>query len=481
MRRLLLIARREYFAYAKTVGFWLSLLVLPAFMAIGAMIPTMMDRAAPVRTIAFVDLTGQDKAAGLKAALDGRWRREQVRALRSAALAEAGPNGGDAVRDAAEKAGPEAGQEALGRLAPGAARAYKPPKRNLLVVEPPPELAGARDPDAAGRLLSPYVAGDKTLTGGRKLDAAVVLWMQGGELKTRVWSQSVSDEGVQDAVREALEETVRRDRLIAAGVSPEAVEALEQVRPQIEVYSPKAASGGEVGFRDRLPGIMGFALGMLLWSSIVSGASILMNSVIEEKSNRVLEVLLSSASTTEILAGKVLGVAGITLTVLGAWGGLGAFLLYNAFPGIAHDLVSVLTENGLAFYLGLYLIGGYLMYAVLFAAIGAFCETPREAQTLLGPVMIVLAIPIVVMNVAIRTPDMPILKILSWVPFFTPFLMTARAPTEPPLVEIIGTLAAMAVTAWIMVWLASKAFRAGALSTAKLDWKSVLAMVGGKR
>jgi len=203
--------------------------------------------------------------------------------------------------------------------------------------------------------------------------------------------------------------------------------------------------------------------------------------VIEEKSNRVLEVLLSSASTSEILAGKVLGVAGITLTVLGAWGGLGAFLLYNAFPGIAHDLVSVLTENGLAFYLGLYLIGGYLMYAVLFAAIGAFCETPREAQTLLGPVMIVLAIPIVVMNVAIRTPDMPILKILSWVPFFTPFLMTARAPTEPPLLEIIGTLAAMAVTAALMVWLASKAFRAGALSTAKLDWKSVLAMVGGKR
>jgi hypothetical protein len=79
-------------------------------------------------------------------------------------------------------------------------------------------------------------------------------------------------------------------------------------------------------------------------------------------------------------------------------------------PGLAGDLGAVLLGKGLVFYFGAYLVGGYLMYAALFAGIGAFCESQRDAQTLLGPIMIVMTIPIIFMSQAIRSPDSPILS-----------------------------------------------------------------------
>ena len=241
------------------------------------------------------------------------------------------------------------------------------------------------------------------------------------------------------------------------------------------------ALGGEVSFRDKLPTVVGLAVGFILWSLIITGASILLNSVMEEKSNKILEVLLSSASATEILTGKVLGVALLTLTVLLAWGGLGGIGLLAAAPDVARDIGSVLLSNGLLIYFLLFMVGGYLMYAVLFAAIGAFCDTPRDAQTLMGPIMMVLIVPLLVMQMAIRTPDATVVKVMSLIPPFTPFVMAARAPSGPPLIEIIGALIGMFAFAALMIWIAGRAFRAGALSDVKLNWKTFLGAVRGGR
>ena len=234
----------------------------------------------------------------------------------------------------------------------------------------------------------------------------------------------------------------------------------------MKAFSPQSASGGEGSFKDRLPGIIGRGSAFLLWSRIITGASILLNSVMEEKSNKILEVLLSSASATEILTGKVLGVALLTVTVLLVWAGLGSAGLLFSFPETARDIGSILLEGGMIWYFVAYAVGGYLMYAVLFAAIGAFCEPPRDAQTLM-------------VQMALRTPDAPVVKIMSWVPFFTPFLMPARAPSDPPVYEIAGTMAGMFAMALLMVWIAGRAFRAGALSDVKLSWKSFAGAIRG--
>ncbi|NEX93305.1 ABC transporter permease, partial [Caulobacter sp. 17J65-9] len=116
MKRMLLIARREYFAYARTVGFWLSMLALPALMLLGGMMPAMIKNAAPTRTVAIVDFAGGQQAA-LTAALDARYVTAQAKAMREAAVTEAGEPGADAVREAVDRDGLDAGLAALKRVA----------------------------------------------------------------------------------------------------------------------------------------------------------------------------------------------------------------------------------------------------------------------------------------------------------------------------------------------------------------------------
>ena len=353
-------------------------------------------------------------------------------------------------------------------------------RSRMRFVDAPADLSAAAPGAAQEAVVRRYLT-DETPK-AQRLDAVVFLTRTPEGPAARVWAARATDDTVEDFVRRALRDENRDTVLREAGIDRAVVERVDAFRPEINVFSPRSASGGEVSFKDRLPGIIGLAFSFILWSLIITGASILLNSVMEEKSNKILEVLLSSASATEILTGKVLGVAMLTLSVLVVWGGIGAVGLITAAPSVAGDVAAVLMTNGLIFYFIGYIVGGYLMYAVLFAAIGAFCETPRDAQTLMGPIMMVLVVPLLVVQMALVNPDAPAVKFLSWVPFFTPFLMSARAPSGPPLIEIIGTMAGMFAVALLMVWLAGRAFRAGALSDVKLSWKSFgQAISGGGR
>ena len=423
MRRLLLIARREYLAYVRTVGFWLSLIALPLVAVGSGFFVAMMENSGEAREMAVLDLTGQAVGPAFARSLDD----------------------------------------------PG----------DIDVVAPPPELAGASDIGGADNVARGLVGEDGPL------DAVIILTPGDGAVAARYWAARASDQDGEQAVSDALSELNRTQALVALGVDPATIDRIDQAEPAVTMLSPASASGGEVSLQDRLPGLIGFIVAMMLWSLILTGASILLNSVMEEKANRVLEVLLSSASATELLAGKILGVALVTLTVLLVWGGFGAAALSFAaqqggdFAPALSGALAGLARDGLWLWLVGYFVGGYLMYAAVFAAIGSFCETPREAQTLIGPIMMVLIIPVFVLQFAMRDPDLAIVKTLSWVPFFTPFLMSARAPSGPPLYEMAGTLAVMVAFTVLIVWLAAKAFRAGALSTGKLDWKGIVGLVRG--
>lgn len=421
MSRMFLIARREYLAYVRTVGFWLSLIALPLLAVGSGFFVAMMEGSSETRQIAVVDLSEQGVGPAFSGALD------QIGSIE--------------------------------------------------VTAPPPALAGQTTTAGADSEARALVAEDGPL------DGVVILSASDQGLAARYWTSRATDETGQSAVERVLGEQNRTQALLALGVDPAEVARIDTAEPDVTVLSPASVSGGEVSLQDRLPGLVGFFVAMTLWSLILTGASILLNSVMEEKANRVLEVLLSSASATELLTGKILGVALVTLTVLCAWGGLGAAgLSYAAqqggdFAPALTGALSGLARDGLWLWLIGYFVGGYLMYATVFAAIGSFCETPREAQTLVGPIMMALIIPVFVLQMAMRDPDLAIVRTLSWVPFFTPFLMSARAPSGPPLIELIGTLAVMAAFTALVVWLAAKAFRAGALSTGKLDWKGVLGAI----
>lgn len=416
MSRLLKIAAREYGAYVRTVGFWLSMLLMPLIGAAAFGAPAYLESRSPPPSIAVIDQTGQAFAAPVLEALKA--------------------SSGDGARARIVDRAPSADQPL----------------------------------DAQIRI---WLSGENPLT------AVAVIRGSGETVRIDFWSNSLTDQSLERAISRAVGDVMRDRRLSALGVPAEALEAAQALSPKVTSFSPRAEGGGQVALRDRLPGIVGFAAAFLLWSMILTGAGILLNSVIEEKSNRVLEVLLASASASEIMFGKILGVAGVTLTVMAVWASVGGTALTLAQPALAADIGAVLFGKGLVFYFGFYLIGGYLLYAAIFIAVGAFCETTREAQTLLGPVMALLTIPIIFMTQAIRRPDSPLLEALSWVPPFTPFLMTARAASQPPLWQVLGTGALMLATVGVVVWLAGRAFRVGALSTGKVDLEGLIAKIRG--
>ncbi|RZJ30362.1 MAG: ABC transporter permease [Brevundimonas sp.] len=454
MNRMFLIARREYAAYAMTVGFWLSLLAFPLFAVLGGAIPMLIRSSEPVREVVVIEEGPQ--AAGLTASIRGSLERDAERQRERAA-------------EAMEKAGGAGAGQANTAATQGVmASLSRPPLR---IVDTPADIASAAPGKAQDAAVRRHLS-DETPK-DQRLDAVVFLTRDAqGKPAARVWSARATDDTVEDFVRDSLRSANRRTVFEGAGIDAAVVEGAEAFRPDVKAFSPQSAGAGEVSFRDRLPMLMGLGGGFLLWSLIITGASILLNSVMEEKSNKILEVLLSSASTTEILAGKVLGVALLTLTMLAAWGGLGVGMLAVFQPQYAAMVGDILWQGGLLAWFVAFMVGGYLMYAVLFAAIGAFCETPRDAQTLMGPIMMVLVVPIMVMSMALRSPDAPVVQILSWVPFFTPFLMMARLHSNVPLIELAGAMAGMFAFALLMVWVSGRAFRAGALSDVKLSWKS---------
>lgn len=422
MNRILRIAGREYAAYVRTVGFWLSMGLMPVGLILAVFASTQSGRVAPVPNLVMLDLTGRGYAQRL--------------------------------------------EPILGHAVGGG--------RPIAHIEAPPPLGANRS-----ATLRAYLSGDQRLANGDRLDVAAILHADGDNVTAEVWSRNPADRSIEQVLSSGLASLVRAERLKKAGVDTQTLDAIDNHPPVVASYSP-GAEGGRVGDRERMRLGVGLGMGVLLWMVVLTGAGILLNSVIEEKSSRILEVLLSSASVPEIMGGKILGVAAVTTTVLGVWLTIGAAVLIKADPGAARMLVDILLSRGLIVYFAAYFLGGYLMYATLFTTVGAFCETSREAQTLLGPMMILLSVPMAFMNQAMMHPDAPIVQAMSWFPPFTPFMMAARAASGPPWWQVVGSGALMFAVTGLELWVAGRAFRAGALSTARFDVKYFFASLAGR-
>jgi ABC-2 type transport system permease protein len=112
-----------------------------------------------------------------------------------------------------------------------------------------------------------------------------------------------------------------------------------------------------------------------------------------------------------------------------------------------------------------YFILGYLMYAGFFLAIGSLCNTIKDAQNLMGPVMIIMIVPLLTMMFIPKDPNGTLATILSWIPLYTPFIMMNRAAADPPMFDMVGTLILLIVSTAGTLWLTGKVFRIGILRT----------------
>ena len=203
---------------------------------------------------------------------------------------------------------------------------------------------------------------------------------------------------------------------------------------------------------------------MIMFFALMPTGQILMRSVIEEKSNRVIEILLSSVTPMELMVGKIIGLGAVGLTLLGAWAAAGALLASQGAMG-GSRLPIGLAEG--VFFL-MYFFPGYFLYAALLGSIGSICNSERETQPFLTPISLALILPVMLGIAIAQSPDHILARILSYVPLLTPSLMMFRiAIKEPPAWEIATTWTVLAASTVAMFVISARVFRVGILMYGK--------------
>ena len=228
---------------------------------------------------------------------------------------------------------------------------------------------------------------------------------------------------------------------------------------------------------DRVPFIVAAILSGMLWLTVFSGAYMLLTSMLEEKMNKLLEMMLASTRFTEIIFGKLLGVAALTITAMLPYIilGIGAVIGFILFgdPEIAQGLKNTFSIQMVVFFI-IFLILGYIFYGAFFIALGALAESMQDAQTLTTPIMLVLTACILVVPLGMNSPDSPLLVFASWFPLSAPFAAIVRLPSNPPLWELCLSALFLGIISIGVIMLAERIFRYGVLSGAGVkgvtDW-----------
>lgn len=474
MREIYLVARREYLAYVMAWGFWVSLVTTPLLMAAFAVAPTLLRNAEPARVVTILAGDPADRAA-ITAAFEDHQRARVRVALRLAAQT-AGDDTLEAASDSFDAAPDTASAiEAANRVLAGSeAPAFTAPPPAYVLVDSPAV-------DAAG--LEPYLTGQRqvVVAGERRTLFAAFVVRRDAEAPTlEYWSENVTDSEPREIGAEGLTRRLRSQALAERGLEEAALKDIEKLEAEITQFRPGAEA--KITSRDRAPVLVGMLLAFVLWSSVLSISNMLLTGVIEEKSNKILDSLLTSLAPVHILAGKLLGVALVSLTMFSIWGALGAGILLNAAQGAGGLLggaVDALSNPEMLIIFGVSFVLGYVLYGVLYLAVGSLCETLNEAQSLISPMFLIMLAPMLLLAPALNNADAPVVVAASWFPLFTPFLLILRAGSGLTLLEAAPPLILTAITAMIVLVLAGRVFRAGA--TGRLSIADVRRILPGAR
>jgi ABC-2 type transport system permease protein len=208
---------------------------------------------------------------------------------------------------------------------------------------------------------------------------------------------------------------------------------------------------------------------MMLYMTILMWGVAVERSIIEEKNNRVIEVLLSSLKPSDLMFGKIFGVGAVGLTQYAIWGLFGALMTAYGLTmgGQVAQVASSLSIATFGYFILYYLLG-FLFYSTLFAGIGAVCNTDQEAQQMQSPVVLGLVFTILIPMLVIQRPDSLFATVISLIPMFTPIVMFMRINVlMPPLWQIVLSIVIMIVSIRVAGWLSAKIFRAGILMYGK--------------
>ena len=267
------------------------------------------------------------------------------------------------------------------------------------------------------------------------------------------------DENTENVIHDAMRQALVSARLKNSGIDQVAVDASMHVPRPVSVT---VGVGGERETRRGFTRMLPFLCGILLFIGVLTSGQMLMTSTIEEKSSRVVEVLLAAVSPLELMWGKLLGRLGVGLIILVVYVGLGMLAL------LEYSLAGLIDPMLLVYFVIFYLLAS-LVYGGLMMSIGAAVNQVADAQSLMGPVMILLVAPYALVPMIGQNPNSALSVAMTFVPPVNSFVVLARlaSSTPPPLWQVLGAMATGAAGAVVAVWFAAKVFKIGLLMQGK--------------
>lgn len=407
--KIAIVAKREYATRIRSKGFWISTVALPVLMGASLVIPSLMtSKTRATQRLAIVDTTG-------------RYAQPLVESLEQEAEND------QQIRFETEI------------VAPGS------------------------DPEALRAELD-----------ARVLDESIQAWVwidEAGLADNAVeyHAASVTNFLTQESLERTLSHVVRRIRLEEQGYDAEVIGQLMRL-VELETVRVTAEGGKAEG------GLGGFALAIFLFmilyvTTLIYGNQVMLG-VLEEKSSRVVEIMLSALTPLELMLGKLIGIGLIGLTQLAIWVAVLVALTAPAMTGVVaflpeQEALPTVTVGIVLNFLGLFLLG-YFLYATFYAMVGSAFNNPQEAQQLASLAVIFVVLPWMFFMPVLNDPDSTLALVTSLIPIFTPTLMMLRIAVKmPPAWQVALGYLLTAGLCLLMTWACARVYRVGILMYGK--------------
>jgi ABC-2 type transport system permease protein len=491
MRQIWLIAWHGFVQHATSRAFLFGMLLLPVYMLIGGGLPNLSQSrlaslGGPIRHFAVIDKTGF-----MLPAIDAALERDVVE-MGLSELADYAEKNADADKfrasepklasllldgdpqspgtiDAIETMGGVANAFVALRpsLKPGSPP-FNAPHRRFFRVEVPPEISGATDILEAAR---PYLSSEKLVTSDRGVAPlwAILVIPQGfgEEGKTaEYYSDDVSRLGVREFLRTALDAELKRRRALALAVPDAETGTIFGAAGPIRTIDPDPDKIGALAQIRQFAVVSAVIVYLMLFLAVFMTANMVVMALVEEKSSRVAELLLSCVRAETLMAGKLFTGLMLAMLLIGVWiaSALASIdLLFPASKALVENLVASVSTPEKALQLFTFFALSYLTIGVFFLAAGSAATSITDAQAIVAPATMV-TMPIFMLPIGIAVaPDGDLGRIASFVPFFSPFAMMVRSIGSPDGLDVLGALVVSIATLWWMVRVVARVFRANLL------------------
>ena len=297
----------------------------------------------------------------------------------------------------------------------------------------------------------------------------------------KLYANSASSMMLVENLRGQIAKVLEREKLRAYRIE-DLDRILADVKTDVKMQVVRNDEGSPSSGSSAVAAMVGLGLGMVLYMFLMIYGAMVMQSVIEEKSSRVLEVVVSSVRPFELMMGKIFGVASVAVVQVLIWAvlvcGAGAAVMPHVLPDGAMEAaaagdfdpetlgaIALATDVGylamLFGYLLLFVVGGYLLYSAMFAAVGSAVDNAQDAAQLQTPIMIPIILAVIVEMSVLNDPNSPLAFWFSLIPFTSPVVMMARIPYGIPTWEIVLSLVLLYAAFVGMVWLSAKIYRVG--------------------